>query len=296
MINNDNYEGYLMRYADGELNDKEVAMVEAFLATHPELREELEAITAPSLKITPPLVTMPDKKALMQSVVSPISRKAIWRTIAAAVALLLAFGIVLKMGHHQENPIIAKNDVFKPISVTDSPLPDSLYIGRGKPAPLLLAKQHKAKEMVAENNSSLQQSSLEVNQDEEAPMNVMETTIEDIIEPLLANNSTSNNDDSQYVSPAQNMTNDSQNHTPDAQSISPVSRTTNLTVIETDQLVTLTPKPTDRHDLRVGNVIENNNIALAAEKGFIGKAIDAVTRFLMHRSEEGNEKCLAFSD
>ena len=49
MITNENYEGYLMRYADGELSAADAAAVEAFLDEHPELREELEEITAPSL-------------------------------------------------------------------------------------------------------------------------------------------------------------------------------------------------------------------------------------------------------
>ena len=282
VINNDNYEGYLMRYADGELNSEEAAMVEAFLATHPELAEELEAITAPSLKITPPIVTMPDKEALMQPVVASFTHKAIWRTIAAAIALLLAFGIVLKTGRHHENPIIAKTCVYNPVSVTDSPLPDSLYIGRGKPAPLLLAKQFMANELVAENKTPLQEFSLEVGQDDVSPV-ISDTTADIIIGPLLADNTVAENNDFHNVAPA------SKNN-------STVSRAANMIVIETDQLVTLTPRPSDRHDLRVGNVIENNNIALAEEKGFVGKAIDAVTRFLMRRTESENEAFLAFSD
>ncbi len=40
MITNENYEGYLMRYADGELSAADAAEVEAFLDEHPELREE----------------------------------------------------------------------------------------------------------------------------------------------------------------------------------------------------------------------------------------------------------------
>ena len=279
MINNDNYEGYLMRYADGELSNEETAMVEAFLASHPELREELEAITAPSLKVTPPLVTMPDKEALTKPVVATIWHRAVWRSIAAAIALLFAFGIVLKMGHHPENPIIAQNNLLNPMSVTDSPLPDSLYIGRGKPAPLLLAKQHKANKMVAENATTLQQYSSDDNRDEKIQKVDVEKPVEEISEPLLADN-----------------TNNEQQVSTDLPTPSPTKGATNVIVIETDQLVTLTPRPTDRKDLRVGNVIENNNIALAEEKGFVGKAIDAVTRFLMRHSEDGKEKFLAFSD
>ena len=110
MITTDNYEGYLMRYADGELDDNEVAMVEAFLDAHPDLREELDAITDPSLKITPPLVTMPSKEKMLQPVAAASnSSRYIWYSIAAALALLLAFGIVLQMGRHNENPIIAQN-------------------------------------------------------------------------------------------------------------------------------------------------------------------------------------------
>lgn len=283
VINNDNYEGYLMRYADGELNDEEVAMVEAFLAAHPELAEELEAITAPCLKITAPPVAMPDKEALMRPVVASITHRAIWRTLAAAIALLIAFGIVLKMGRHQEIPVIAQNNVTNPFSVSDTPLPDSLYIGRGKPAPLLLAKQHKANVLVAETKTPLQDCSLEAGSDDAKQRIAVDTTAAIIVEPLLADNTVADNGDLHCVATG-------------CQDNSTVGRATNMIVIETDQLVKLTPRPNDRHGLRVGNVIENNNIALAEEKGLVGKAIDAVTRFLMRHKENGNEATLAFSD
>lgn len=272
MITIDNYEGYLMRYADGELSDDEVAMVEAFLAAHPDLRDELEAITDPSLKITPPLVYMPGKEEMMQPVAAVGSHKAVWKNLAAAIALLMAIGIVLKIGPRSENPIVAQIGGVQPLSVTDSPLPDSLYIGRGKPAPLLLAHKGNAKEYVAMNDSPSQNLLPEVVSDDDGivfPVNETE-------EQLLAQNDFSDS----------NVSEESSNK----------RRNGNVIIIETDQLVTLTPKPAERHDLRVGSVVENNNLALAEEKGLLGKAFDAVSRFIMRRNGNEIETTLAFSE
>lgn len=267
MITTDNYEGYLMRYADGELNEKESAMVEAFLETHPEIRDELEAITDPSLKITPPLVTMPGKEALLQPVAAAkepfafnkgTKNRKIWSSIAAAIALLLAFGIVLRMSRIENNPvIIAQNGVIQPIIVVDTPLPDSLYIGHGKPAPVLLAK----------NNTQPQEHGQ--NSGEETQQNNSNLLREE--QSMLAQN---------------NVVEDSE----------PIRSRGNVIVIETDQLVTLIPKPEERHDLLIGSVIENNNIALAEEKSMIGKAFDAFINFLLRRTDSENDTFLAFSD
>ena len=75
MINNENYEGYLMRYADGELGAAEAAEVEAFLDMHPDLRDELAEIMSPELHVTPPLVTMPGKERLMHDVAAKTAQR-----------------------------------------------------------------------------------------------------------------------------------------------------------------------------------------------------------------------------
>ena len=266
MITTDNYEGYLMRYADGELDAKESAMVEAFLDANPELRQELDAITAPSLKITPPLAMMPGKETLMHEVVaSKKNWQPIWYSIAAAIALLVVFGIMLRMGHQTENPILAQISGIRPVSVADTPLPDSLYIGRGKPAPVYLAKQIKHQKTV-EYSPAINETDNEEKPTEETiapPENSSDQMMANLEVPLRE---------------------------------SPVRRHGNVVVIETDQLVILTPKPEERQDMQVCSVIENNNIALNEEKGLIGKAFDAVTRFILRRTDSDNNTFYAFSE
>lgn len=267
MITDENFEGYLMRYADGELGADEAAMVEAFLDTHPEFRDELEAITDPSLKITPPLVTMPGKEKLLKPVAASKAgnSRPVWIGIAATIALLLAFGIMIRIGSHSNGPIVAHQNMHIPVSVTDTPLPDSLYIGRGKPVPVNLAKHIiaiTAQECVAET---------EYQDADILPTDTVAIIVEPEQTPLLADNVT-------------------------AIESEPTTRHGNVIVIETDQLVSLTPKPKERNDMHVASVIENNNIALAGEKSLVGKAIDAVTRFILHRTDDDNLYNLAFSE
>lgn len=83
MITMENYEGWLMRYADGELTGAERAEAEAFLAEHPALREEMEAVAA--VKVTPPVAVMPNRERLLRRTAVPV-----WGRVAAAVAVAVA--------------------------------------------------------------------------------------------------------------------------------------------------------------------------------------------------------------
>ena len=88
MITMENYEGWLMRYADGELTAAERRQVEAFLAEHPDLREELDEVA--SMKVTPVVATMPGKERLLRR-----EPAGVWRRVAAAAALLVVAGTTL---------------------------------------------------------------------------------------------------------------------------------------------------------------------------------------------------------
>lgn len=88
MITPENYEGWLMRYADGELTAAERRQVEAFLAEHPDLREELDEVS--SVRVTPLVATMPGKERLLRR-----EPAGVWRRVAAAVALLVVAGTTL---------------------------------------------------------------------------------------------------------------------------------------------------------------------------------------------------------
>ena len=88
MITMENYEGWLMRYADGELNAAERQEVERFLAAHPDLREELDEVS--SVRVTPLVATMPGKERLLRR-----EPAGVWRRVAAAAALLVVAGTTL---------------------------------------------------------------------------------------------------------------------------------------------------------------------------------------------------------
>ena len=88
MITMENYEGWLMRYADGELTAAERRQVEAFLAEHPDLREELDEVS--SVRVTPLVATMPGKERLLRR-----EPAGVWRRVAAAAALLVVAGTTL---------------------------------------------------------------------------------------------------------------------------------------------------------------------------------------------------------
>ncbi|MBQ9588168.1 MAG: hypothetical protein IJR26_09980 [Bacteroidales bacterium] len=138
MITTENYEPYLMRYADGELADAERLQVEAFLEQHPELRRELEELCDPAIRVTPPLATMPDKKSLMH-------REAhAWLRVAAVIVFfIMAAGAVrLLLPTAEPSLITAENDsTITILQHGDTITPDSLYINTGKRLPVYLAEQ-----------------------------------------------------------------------------------------------------------------------------------------------------------
>lgn len=93
MINQYNYESYLFRYQEGELDDIERKEVERFLQEHPDIREEMDTYYDPTLVVT----------------AEPPARKSarithLWRWAAAAcVALALGYGVFLTLPQPKEN-------------------------------------------------------------------------------------------------------------------------------------------------------------------------------------------------
>ena len=102
MITMENYEGWLMRYADGQLEADEQRDVVLFLNAHPELREELDEISA--IRVTPLVATMPGKERLLRR--EPV----VWlRRVAAVGALIIVAGAAtLFFRHPAERPLVAK--------------------------------------------------------------------------------------------------------------------------------------------------------------------------------------------
>lgn len=116
MITMENYEGWLMRYADGELNAAERQEAERFLAAHPDLREELDEVS--SVRVTPLVATMPGKERLLRR-----EPAGVWRRVAAAAALLVVAGTTLFfLNRPAEGEMIAAT---APVASPTAPLPAS---------------------------------------------------------------------------------------------------------------------------------------------------------------------------
>lgn len=105
MITMENYEGWLMRYADGALTREEREAVEAFLEQHPELREEMEEVAG--VKVTPVVATLPGKERLLKKEHEGFA----WWHVAAAVALMALAGttlLVLNRKPNEAGPMVAQ--------------------------------------------------------------------------------------------------------------------------------------------------------------------------------------------
>lgn len=116
MITMENYEGWLMRYADGELTAAERRQVEAFLDEHPDLAAELDEVS--SVRVTPLVATMPGKERLLRR-----EPAGVWRRVAAAAALLVVAGTTLFfLNRPAEGEMIAAT---APVASPTAPLPAS---------------------------------------------------------------------------------------------------------------------------------------------------------------------------
>ncbi len=125
MITMENYEGWLMRYADDALTAAERRQVEAFLADHPGLREEMEAVA--SVKVAPVVAVMPGKERLLRR-----DGAVMWHRVAAAVALLAVVGTaMLLLNRPEEQPQLAMASPQVPTAVQPQPaMPTAQHVSR----------------------------------------------------------------------------------------------------------------------------------------------------------------------
>ncbi len=91
MVNKENYEEYMMLYADRELNEAEEKALLAYVLKHPELDAELNAYTATQLQPDNTLV-FENKEELLQKPAKRIALVRNWKFYAAAACALLLFG------------------------------------------------------------------------------------------------------------------------------------------------------------------------------------------------------------
>lgn len=148
MITMENYEGWLMRYADGELTAAERRQVEAFLAEHPDLREELDEVS--SVRVTPLVATMPGKERLLRR-----EPAGVWLRVAAAAALLVVAGTTLFfLNRPAEGEMIAELPASTDTPASPpAPLPQERGVDSISVSPAALARPaspQAAKEYLAE--------------------------------------------------------------------------------------------------------------------------------------------------
>lgn len=122
MVNMENYEEYMLLYADGELGKEEEQELLAFVAEHPQLQAELNAYAATRLQPDTGIV-FADKESLLKT--EGGSSRAIWpgnwKTYAAAasVILFITFFTILR-NTRKDVPVVAEQQKDTPRTVTES--------------------------------------------------------------------------------------------------------------------------------------------------------------------------------
>lgn len=94
MVNMDNYEEYLVLYADGELGEAELQELLAFISQHPELKAEMDMYAATKL-VPDEAIVYSGKEQLMKNSVEKrtISLRSWWVYGAAAASVILFIAI-----------------------------------------------------------------------------------------------------------------------------------------------------------------------------------------------------------
>lgn len=111
MVNLENYEEYMMMYADGELNEAETKALMDFVAANPELAKEMEAYSATKL-VPDTTMVYANKDQLMKAPPAggrTIGMRTWWMYAAAAAVLLFAVTIFRQGGDATDSPVVANN-------------------------------------------------------------------------------------------------------------------------------------------------------------------------------------------
>ncbi|RYE25790.1 MAG: hypothetical protein EOP51_02910 [Sphingobacteriales bacterium] len=160
MVNMENYEEYMLLYADGELNEAEEQELLAFVAQHPQLQEELKAYTATKLLPDTEMV-YEGKNELMKS--EPVKRtiafdrRWIYTAAAACVAMILFF--VFNNKENNNEPVVAKHTTEKTNRERRPVQPADTEEFHSTPVDPITVKQITAPQrvMVAQHNTAKEQ-------------------------------------------------------------------------------------------------------------------------------------------
>lgn len=123
MVNLENYEEYMMMYADGELNEAETKALMDFVAANPELAKELEAYSATKL-VPDTTMVYANKDQLMKTPPAggrTIGMRTWWMYAAAAAVLLFTVTIIRQGSDTADSPAVASNTPTTQQPVSTSP-------------------------------------------------------------------------------------------------------------------------------------------------------------------------------
>lgn len=164
-INNDNYELWLLRYAEQELTDAESKVVEQWLATHPEAAEEL-ALYGEAPRLT--------KDESVKAPVLPQHRISLWPvvlrwTAAAAVVAVLMMPAMRKVVAPSVEPTLVANldsmEIIDNLESLDNPAVLEKIDKTDHQEPLSLSDAH----LLAENLQSEVQQIPDASREENLP-------------------------------------------------------------------------------------------------------------------------------
>lgn len=114
MITDDNYELYFLQYLEGTLRPKERKEVEAFMAQHPDLAEELTLYAEAPIIEKDASVVYANKESLKHQSSMPFRIGSTpWRWSAAAV-VLVAVGAIFALRNSNVEPVVPQLAVTRP--------------------------------------------------------------------------------------------------------------------------------------------------------------------------------------
>lgn len=157
MIDEQNYEAYLLQYHDGTLDEQDVQEVEAFLLQHPQIAREDRLYYCDAPLVTPLVSTYLYKGFLKQSRTHN-QKWWYWMAAACVVGLLVAIGLWATPEGTPPQPIVAQHrtspkDVMARVADKESQQP--LLRTTASPStvagtPVRLRKSHPAEPIVQE--------------------------------------------------------------------------------------------------------------------------------------------------
>jgi len=125
MVTLENYEEYIIRYIDEELNAAELQELQAFMNLHPELRSEMVAYENTRLLPDTTLVFEGKEQLLKKPKTFPLSSGQ-WRSYGAAAGIIALLGTAILFWQHRGNNVTTVVNVTVNKNINIQPLNNSV--------------------------------------------------------------------------------------------------------------------------------------------------------------------------